>query len=95
MTEPKELADRIEWQKKHYSSIILTSAEASIVLDLLRFPSHEALIEENKRLREASQAVVDFMRVDVDSGDSLLWTPDYEELYDKARAALAKQGETG
>lgn len=46
---------------------------------------HEQLV----KAREALASVADFMRKDVQSGDSDLWTPEYEELHDDVIVALA------
>lgn len=39
-------------------------------------------------LEKALEAVAEFMREDVQSGDSDLWTPEYEELHDLVIVAL-------
>ncbi len=44
---------------------------------------------EIERLRKAVQTVYDFMHQDVGSGDHLLWTPEYEDVWNAVIAAIS------
>jgi hypothetical protein len=85
MTRTKDdtaLANKIA--QSEASCFMLDQKQKNLVVGALR-----AMSQTPDAMREALQVVADFMREDVKSGDSNLWTPEYEELHDQVIVALS------